>query len=162
MNDVWSLESASPEATTQLGRRLGQAALPGLVVSLIGPLGAGKTWFTRGVAEGLDVPDPRLVCSPTFVLLQIYEGRLPIYHFDTYRLDSPAQFARLGPEEYFEGDGICLVEWADRVSGLLPVDRLEVRIEVTGPEHRRFEMRASGARATSVLQALRAAVKHSP
>ena len=128
--------SDSPEATLAIGHALGRVAEPGLVVALVGPLGAGKTQFVRGVVQGLDVPDPRVVSSPTFVLLQEYAGRLPIYHFDTYRLTSPRQFADLGPEEYFEGNGICLVEWADRIASQLPDDRLELRIAMDGPTQR--------------------------
>src|SRR5688572_31120503 len=97
--------------TQSLGRRLGSLLFPGAVVALVGPLGAGKTHFVRAVAEGLGVRNPAAVTSPTFVLIQEYPARLPIYHFDNYRLGSPAEFVALGTDEYFHGDGVCLVEW---------------------------------------------------
>src|SRR5688572_7220392 len=106
--------------TEAFGRRLGRLLFPGAVVALVGPLGAGKTHLVRAIAEGLGISDSRLVSSPTFVLIQEYEARLPIYHFDAYRLASEAEFADLGVQEYFEGCGVCLVEWADRVKGCLP------------------------------------------
>ena len=104
-------------ATEAFGRRLGSLLFPGAVVALIGPLGAGKTHLARAVAAGLGVPDPRVVTSPTFVLIQEYAGRLPVYHFDAYRLRGESDLSELGVHEYFEGDGVCLVEWADRAAG---------------------------------------------
>src|SRR5215469_13470033 len=98
------------EATRVLGQRLGRLLFPGAVVALVGPLGAGKTQLVRAVAEGLEVPDSRVVTSPTFVLIQEYTGRLPIYHFDAYRLSGAAPFAGLGVHEYLEGEGVCLIE----------------------------------------------------
>src|SRR3954447_20032788 len=94
-----------PAATEALGRRLGRLLFPGSVVALVGPLGAGKTYLVRAVAEGLGVADSRVVSSPTFVLIQEYRARLPIYHFDAYRLRGAAEFSDLGAHEYFEGDG---------------------------------------------------------
>ena len=102
-------------ATEAFGRRLGELLFPGAVVALVGQLGAGKTHLTRAVAEGLGVKNPAAVNSPTFVLIQEYPARLPIYHFDAYRLSGPREFAELGVDEYFRGDGVCLVEWADKV-----------------------------------------------
>src|SRR3954462_12116433 len=110
-----TIDLPDPEATTQLGRQLGQALFPGALIALVGQLGAGKTHLVRAVAEGLGVPDGRAVTSPTFVLIQEYEGRLPVYHFDVYRLSGAAPFGDLGAHEYLEGDGVCLIEWADRV-----------------------------------------------
>src|SRR5437879_1728646 len=101
--------------TEALGRRLAGVLFPGAVVALIGPLGAGKTHLVRAIAEGLGIANPNVVTSPTFVLIQEYDARLPIYHFDAYRLTSEAEFADLGVHEYFQGAGVCLVEWADRV-----------------------------------------------
>src|SRR5438552_5707225 len=102
-------------ATESLGRRLGELLFPNAVVALVGPLGAGKTHLVRAVAEGLGITNSRAVNSPTFVLIQEYQARLPVYHFDAYRLRSAAEFAELGVNEYFEGDGVSLIEWADRV-----------------------------------------------
>src|SRR5947209_9607539 len=109
--------------TAAFGRRLAQQLFPGAVIALIGPLGAGKTNLVRAIAEGLDIPNPDVVNSPTFVLIQEYEARLPIYHFDAYRLTSERAFADLGVHEYFERAGVCLVEWADKVPSCMPRDR---------------------------------------
>ncbi len=123
------------EATEALGRRLGPLLFPGAVVALVGGLGAGKTHFVRAVAEGLGVTNPAAVTSPTFTLVHEYPARLPVYHFDTYRLNTPAEFVALGTDEYFHGDGVCLIEWADRVTDVLPAERLELRFRVlTGTE----------------------------
>jgi tRNA threonylcarbamoyladenosine biosynthesis protein TsaE len=149
------LDSDSPDATLAIGRAIGGASESGLVIGLIGPLGAGKTLLVRGIAQGLEVNDPRLVCSPTFVLLQEYSGRLPVYHFDTYRLSNPEQFAQLAPEEYFDGDGVSVVEWADRVRDMLPADRLEVQIEIFPESQRKLRFRATGAKAERVLGRIR-------
>jgi tRNA threonylcarbamoyladenosine biosynthesis protein TsaE len=149
-----TLHSDGPQATLAIGRALGRAAESGLVIALIGPLGAGKTLLVRGIAEGLDVVDARAVSSPTFVLIQEYAARLPIYHFDTYRLTDANQFAALGPDEYFEGDGVCLVEWADRVADLLPADRLDVRFLIQGPTTRLLSLRTAGDPAIRLLARL--------
>jgi tRNA threonylcarbamoyladenosine biosynthesis protein TsaE len=131
-------------ATQAFGRRLGQRLGPGAVVALVGPLGAGKTQLTRAIAEGLGIPDSRVVTSPTFVLVQEYAARLPIYHFDAYRLTSEAEFADLGVQEYFEDDGVCLVEWADRVWGCLPAEHLRITLRVTGETSRCAEVEGRG------------------
>ena len=141
-------------ATEALGRRLGELLFPGAVVGLVGQLGAGKTHFARAVAEGLGVKNPAAVNSPTFTLIHEYPARIPIYHFDTYRLAGPREFADLGVEEYFHGDGVCLVEWADRVPETLPPEHLCVTIEVIDETRRRFEMRATGERYERLLAAL--------
>jgi tRNA threonylcarbamoyladenosine biosynthesis protein TsaE len=138
------------DATRRLGLELGRRLGPGSVVALVGPLGAGKTHLSRAIAEGLGVA-PHLVTSPTFVLLQEYPGRVPVYHFDAYRLAGAAPFADLGAHEYLEGDGACLVEWADRVAPCLPADHLRVEMEVTGETTRRVRLSATGPRHEAVL-----------
>lgn len=143
-----------PGATQDFGRRLGAKLFPGAVIALVGPLGAGKTFLVRAVAEGLGIADSRVVSSPTFVLIQEYVARLPIYHFDAYRLTSVQEFADLGVHEYFAGDGVCLVEWADRVEPVLPPDLLRVRIEVTGENSRRITLEARGQRYEELLREL--------
>src|SRR2546428_2340870 len=102
-----TFEAGDLAATTAFGRRLGVLLFPGAVVGLIGPLGAGKTHLVRAVAEGLGIRDGGAVSSPTFVLIQEYQGRLPIYHFDAYRLRNEGEFFDLGAHEYFDGDGVC-------------------------------------------------------
>ena len=153
----WTLRSDSPEATLAIGRALGRSAEPGLVIALIGPLGAGKTQLVRGFAEGLEIADSRLVSSPTFVLIQEYAARLCIYHFDVYRLATPDEFVALGPEEYFEREGVCLVEWADRVMECLPGDRLDIQFAISGTTHRHLALRAMGDRPNRVLARLKQA-----
>lgn len=132
--------------TEALGRRLGPLLFPGAVVALVGPLGAGKTHFVRAVAEGLGVRNPAAVTSPTFTLVHEYPARLPIYHFDAYRLASAHEFTDLGTDEYFHGDGVCLVEWADRFPETLPSERLDVGIEIVDEHRRRFEISSHALR----------------
>ena len=141
-------------ATETFGRRLGQLLFPGAVVALIGPLGAGKTHLVRAVAEGLGVADRRLVTSPTFVLIQEYPGRVPVYHFDAYRLPSSEAFDDLGAQEYFEADGVCLVEWADRVERSLPAEQLLIQLTVISETARRAEIDGIGARYEELVRAL--------
>jgi tRNA threonylcarbamoyladenosine biosynthesis protein TsaE len=141
-------------ATQAFGRRLGGLLFPGAVVALVGQLGAGKTHLVRAVAEGLGLADGRVVSSPTFVLIQEYPARLPVYHFDAYRLRGEAEFAELGAHEYFEGDGVCLVEWADRVRGALPPEHLRITLTVTGERSRRAEVEATGGRYEEIVRAL--------
>lgn len=133
-------------ATEALGRRLGPLLFPGAVVALVGGLGAGKTHFVRAVAEGLGVRNPAAVTSPTFVLVQEYRARLPVYHFDAYRLNSVDEFVALGTDEYFHGDGVCLVEWADRVLDALPAERLEVAFRVVSETERELTVTGFGPR----------------
>jgi tRNA threonylcarbamoyladenosine biosynthesis protein TsaE len=137
--------TANDEADTQhLGAVLADLLPAGTVVALIGPLGAGKTRLVQAIATAMGVPRDT-VTSPTFVLINEYgQGRIPIFHFDAYRLNNINEFAELGPEEYFELGGICLIEWADRVAELLPNERLEVTIEVLSDVARRFTFTASG------------------
>jgi tRNA threonylcarbamoyladenosine biosynthesis protein TsaE len=142
------------DATVCLGRRLGAVLFPGAVVALVGPLGAGKTHFVRAVAEGLGVAEPRVVTSPTFVLIQEYTGRLPAYHFDAYRLRGPEDFFDLGAHEYFEAGGVCLVEWADRVEAALPRQLLRVNIVITGEMSRQFDIAAQGEAYEAAVQEL--------
>jgi tRNA threonylcarbamoyladenosine biosynthesis protein TsaE len=136
----------SEDETARLGRTLAELVDPGVVIGLVGTLGAGKTRLVRAIAETLEV-DPAAISSPTFVLIHEYDGRLPIYHFDAYRLKNPQAFEDLGVADYWGGDGVCLVEWADRVRGLLPDDCWLITIELTGPMSRtvRIEIPASAA-----------------
>jgi tRNA threonylcarbamoyladenosine biosynthesis protein TsaE len=142
--------------TSRLGRALADALFPGAVIALIGPLGAGKTHLVKAIAEGLGIANPAVVNSPTFVLIQEYDARLPIYHFDAYRLATANEFADLGPEEYFRSHGVSLIEWADKVPECLPVEHLEVRIVPMGETSRRFDMTARGTRYVELLSNLRA------
>ena len=149
----FEFEAHSERDTDALGARLADAAESSLVVGLIGPLGAGKTRLVRATATALGA-DPSSVNSPTFVLIQEYFGRLPVYHFDTYRLRDERAFAELGAEEYFSGDGVCFVEWADRVASELPHDVLSIEVTVLAPTARRFRITASGPVSQRVLSRL--------
>ncbi len=140
--------------TEALGRRLGTLLFPGSVLALVGPMGAGKTHLCKAIAEGMQIEDARVVNSPTFVLIQEYSARLPIYHFDTYRLRTEADFVELGIDEYFQGDGVCLVEWADRFPRALPASFLRITITTTGETSRRFEFQAVGNRYEALIVAL--------
>jgi tRNA threonylcarbamoyladenosine biosynthesis protein TsaE len=145
------VELANLDATADFGRRLGQLLFPGAVVALMGELGAGKTHLVRAISQGLGVADGRVVTSPTFVLVQEYAARLPIAHFDAYRLGSAAEFAELGVEEYLQNGGVCLVEWADRVPGGLPAEQLRITLEITGETSRRALLEARGSAYESMI-----------
>jgi tRNA threonylcarbamoyladenosine biosynthesis protein TsaE len=157
MHHSTSFELPDLAATTAFGRRLADLLFPGAVVALIGPLGAGKTHLVRAVAEGLGVRDGRAVSSPTFVLIQEYAARLPVYHFDAYRLRGPAEFAELGAQEYFDGNGVCLVEWADRVETCLPPEHLRITLAVTGETSRRLTAEGRGERYAELVGRLEGA-----
>jgi tRNA threonylcarbamoyladenosine biosynthesis protein TsaE len=155
MSDPLRIELSDLAGTTEFGHCLADCLFPGAVVALVGPLGAGKTHLVRAVAEGLGVKESSVVNSPTFVLIQEYMGRLPIYHFDAYRLRSAADFFDLGIQEYFEGQGVCLVEWADRVEPCLPAEHLRVSIEITGETTRRFDVEPKGPKYATLSDCLR-------
>ena len=121
-------ETFSPEETFAFGKWIGENALPGQVYTLVGDLGVGKTVFTQGVAEGLGITEP--VNSPTFTIMQIYEsGRLPLYHFDVYRIADVCEMDEIGYEDYFFGNGVCLIEWAGLISEIIPDEHISVTIE---------------------------------
>ena len=122
------IESRSEADTLALGKKLGERALPGQIYTLDGDLGVGKTVFTKGMAEGLGITDP--VSSPTFTLVLEYEGgRLPLYHFDVYRIGDPEEMEEIGYDDYFFGQGVCLIEWAERIRELLPEGVIRITIE---------------------------------
>lgn len=122
------IETYSEKETFELGYKLAQEARPGQVFSLVGDLGVGKTVLTKGMAEGLGITEP--VSSPTFTIVQVYEeGRMPFYHFDVYRIGDPEEMDEIGYEDYFYGQGICLVEWANLIEELMPEDTIRITIE---------------------------------
>mgnify|MGYP000893689478 FL=1 len=121
-----NLISHSMEETLDLAAELGRNAAPGSVFALIGELGAGKTIVAKGIARGMGITDE--ITSPTFTLMEIYEGAVPLYHFDLYRINSPDELDQLFFEEYWEGDGISVIEWADRALDRLPASRITVTI----------------------------------
>jgi tRNA threonylcarbamoyladenosine biosynthesis protein TsaE len=133
--------SKSIDETIAIGEKLAKKLKRGSVVALIGDLGSGKTVFTKGIAKGLGVKNSRYVNSPTFVIIKEYKGRLPLYHFDLYRLNSSSILDIENFEEYFYGDGVTVVEWADKASQYLPSEHVEVRMKVIGDGEREIEIR---------------------
>lgn len=132
----------SDEETRRFGAVIGACVRPGDVVLLTGNLGAGKTCLTQGIARGLDIDD--YVSSPTFVLVREYQGRLPLYHADLYRLDDIREISMLGMDEYFYGSGITVVEWAEKGEGVLPLECLHIAIEIVDDDTRKLSLSASG------------------
>jgi tRNA threonylcarbamoyladenosine biosynthesis protein TsaE len=153
MANTVTFEALDENATQTLGVALADALPAGSVVALIGPLGAGKTRLVQAMAAAAGVDDG-VVASPTFVLVHEYRGRVPIFHFDVYRLNGADEFLALGPEEYFSEQSWSLIEWADRVIECLPQERLEISIEPTGEGARRFTIRALGDKYNLTLEAL--------
>lgn len=149
------LKSNSVSETFSLGKRMGTLVEPGDVLCVSGELGTGKTVLAKGVADGLGISED--VTSPTFTLVNEYLGRLPFYHIDVYRLGSPLEMADLGYEEYFFGAGVTLVEWAERVTEILPPERLEINIRnVPGQENaREINFFARGERYCRLLEELK-------
>ena len=151
MKDATRVIAVTAESETdELGGKLARALEPGLVVALVGDLGAGKTRLVRAVATALGADDNE-VNSPTFVLVQSYTARLPVFHFDTYRLRDADEFSELGPEEYFEAGGVSFIEWADRVADSLPDDHLRIEMAATGPTTRLIRFEATGPKSQQVL-----------
>jgi tRNA threonylcarbamoyladenosine biosynthesis protein TsaE len=149
-----TITTRSPEETIALGRRLGALLEPNDVVALIGELGAGKTCLTKGIALGLGLSDARAVRSPTFVLVSEYKGRLTLYHVDAYRLSGAADFDALGASEMMNSGGVTVIEWADRVEGVLPAECLRVACCHAGEKSRAFLIFGRGRRAEAVLAAM--------
>ena len=139
-------ESFGPEDTFALGQALGQMAAPGEIYTLDGDLGTGKTVLTQGLAAGLGITEH--VNSPTFTIVQEYEGRrLPLYHFDVYRIGNVEEMDEIGYEDYFYGNGVCLIEWADLIREILPLNCIRIRIEKDlekGFDYRRITIRKEG------------------
>ena len=140
------IETHDPEETFEVGRKIGMNAKPGQIYTLTGDLGVGKTVFTQGVAAGLGITDP--LNSPTFTIIQEYEdGRLPFYHFDVYRIGDLEEMEEIGYDDYFFGQGICLIEWAELIEEILPEKRIEVTIEKDlekGFEYRKITIEERG------------------
>ena len=148
------LTTHSPEETQNIGRSLGAQARPGHVFLLVGELGAGKTCLTQGVLWGLGGNE--YARSPTFVLVSQYQARITMYHIDLYRLGDPDEALEVGLEEYLDGDGLAVVEWADRVPGLFQEDHLSIRFEHLGESDRRLTLSASTPGYADLVDAARA------
>jgi len=139
-----------------LGQHLGEILEPGMTVALIGPLGAGKTIFVKGLARGLGVKP--IVTSPTFVLINEYQGRLLFYHIDAYRLKSAQELLALGADEIFYGHSVAAVEWADHIEEALPREYLSVKFTILGKNNRSILMTPRASRFGSLLQDLAAKI----
>jgi tRNA threonylcarbamoyladenosine biosynthesis protein TsaE len=140
--------------TVALGKRLGSILMPGDFIALMGELGAGKTRFVQGVAAGLNVDTSLPVTSPTYSILHIHSGRLPLFHFDLYRLKGAGDAGELGFEEYFYGEGVSVVEWADRLQGEMPDERLVITFSHLGEEERKIEFTPRGERYEELVMSL--------
>lgn len=132
--------SNSVEETIAAGEKLAKKLKPGDCVALVGDLGAGKTVITKGIAKGLGVKNARYVNSPTFVIIKEYKGKLPLYHFDLYRLNKSSVIDAENFEEYFYGDGVTVIEWADKIRKLLPRKYHEVKLRVAGENKREINI----------------------
>ncbi len=137
--------SHSPQETIKLGTKIASHAAPGDIICLFGDMGGGKTTLVKGIAQGLKV-DPNQVNSPTFVLFNIYEGKIPLYHFDLYRLEDRREILGLGYEEYFYGNGIAVVEWAQKLKNLMPEEYLSVEFHYSGQDQRLIKILGQGKR----------------
>jgi tRNA threonylcarbamoyladenosine biosynthesis protein TsaE len=145
--------SHSPEQTQKFGVRLGELALPGDIFLLVGGLGAGKTCLTQGIAWGLDIKE--YAVSPSFVVIRELHGRLPLYHIDFYRLDHLEEIAQLGLDDYLYGNGVCVVEWAEKGVGLLPQEHLLIEMSYLADTERSLKLKPSGKRYRQIVAQLK-------
>ncbi|MCL5290126.1 MAG: tRNA (adenosine(37)-N6)-threonylcarbamoyltransferase complex ATPase subunit type 1 TsaE [Firmicutes bacterium] len=151
-------KTSSPEETVRVGKVLGALLEPGDLLCLSGDLGAGKTTFARGVALGLGIKGR--VTSPTFILINEYPGKIPMYHMDVYRLDGPAGMDDLGYEEYFYGNGVTLVEWAEKVEKILPGERMDIYLAPSSEDSdaREITLKPRGGRYCRLVKEMTASV----
>lgn len=143
--------SDSVRATTAIGRKLAKCVKPGDIICLYGDLGTGKTALTKGIGEGLGIGECSII-SPTFVLMRCHEGRLTLYHFDLYRIQDTHEMPALGYEEFFYSDGVCVIEWAERLGSLAPAEYLKIELEHAGGTKRRLRFFANGSRYEQLLK----------
>ncbi|NQU15039.1 MAG: tRNA (adenosine(37)-N6)-threonylcarbamoyltransferase complex ATPase subunit type 1 TsaE [Desulfobacteraceae bacterium] len=142
----------SDQETINLGRKLGSVLEEGDVIAMAGELGSGKTWFAKGVGSGLGVPEESVITSPSFALVNEYKGRCPFLHMDIYRLEEVSDFLSAGLDEYFYGNGVVVVEWADRWPSILPEWRLEVKFEIVDDQTRAITFSRDHPRAMEILK----------
>ncbi len=137
--------------TIEIGKVLGRALKPGDVIGLVGELGSGKTTLVKGIASGLKLSDKDEISSPTFVLIKEYKGRIPLFHFDLYRLESLDDISHLGVDEYLFDQGVCVIEWAERMKMLLP-DYFEIKIKITDLNERELSFLDHGKRYKELMK----------
>lgn len=154
MDSTFRWHASSEVDTEALGHALAEVVPPGTVIALSGTLGAGKTRLVKSLAAGLGVPAEEVI-SPTFVIMHRYEGTKTLYHFDVYRIQDDDEFLELGPDEYFDSQGITLLEWAERVESCLPPNYLKIHIEVLGETEREFTLEAIGEATAKLPQLVR-------
>lgn len=154
--ETFEFLSSSPAATQSLGKKIGERLAAGSILALSGELGCGKTWLTRGICEGLGVP-LRQVSSPTFVLVNEYKGRLPVYHMDLYRLGSIDDGFEIGIMDYFNRaeSGIMVIEWAEKMISLLPADILSVKYDILGPKKRKITFSSASDKFDSLIKGIK-------
>jgi tRNA threonylcarbamoyladenosine biosynthesis protein TsaE len=154
---VKSLEMVSSSAgqTRKIGMKLGNLAASGDIILLVGSLGAGKTCLTQGIALGLGIHE--YTASPTFVLVREYRGKLPLYHIDLYRLDRIEEVTQLGLDDYLDGSGVCVVEWADKGLSVLPEEHLLIEMQIVSPMKRKLSFMPKGTRYLEMLSKLNSA-----
>jgi len=145
--------SHSPEQTQEIGVSIGKLALPGDNFLLVGGLGAGKTCLTQGIAWGLDIKE--YAASPSFVVIRELKGRLPLYHIDFYRLDHLEEIAELGLDDYLYGNGVCVVEWAEKGLSLLPPEHLLIEMDYVSDTERSLKLKPSGKRYRQIVAQLK-------
>ena len=148
---VHIMRTTSVEETQNIAYEIGKWVNKGMVLTLEGDLGAGKTTFTKGLAKGLEVK--RNVNSPTFTIIKEYQGRLPLYHMDVYRLENGAD--EIGLDDYLFGEGVCVIEWASMISDLLPSNRLDIKIYREGENERRIELYPIGPKYETISEVLK-------
>ena len=149
-----TFKSVSVGETITFGERLGRLLAPGDVIALVGELGAGKTTMVKGIVQGLGVTDRRAVKSPTFALVHRYEGRIPVYHFDAYRLENAQEMLDIGSDEMIYGKGVSIIEWADRVLGCLPEEYLMITLTSISKNERCIEVQSCGKCYADVIKTL--------
>lgn len=151
----FTLITRSDEETVELGSTLGNLLDDGDVVALVGELGSGKTWFTKGIARGLGVSPNTVVASPSFALVNEYPGRMPLFHMDVYRLESLPELLSAGIEEYLHSGGVAVLEWADRWPEILPNHTLTVELAILDDHSRTLTFAAAHPRPAAVIEALK-------
>ncbi len=148
---TFAVITPSPDETLRLGRLLGEILPPGSFVALVGILGSGKTLLAKGIAGGLGVENEREVTSPSFVLVNEYRGRVPVFHLDLYRLENFSAVEEIGWDEFVCGPGVTLVEWADKVEKNLPAERIEIHMQWVSEEERKIVFCAQGTPAEKII-----------
>jgi tRNA threonylcarbamoyladenosine biosynthesis protein TsaE len=155
LSDSFEIITYSPDQTQALGLQFGEALKGGMVLSLEGDLGCGKTVFVKGLAQGLSVPDSIYVTSPSYAIIHEYPGRLPLFHADLYRIEDPADIDELGLLDFFDESNVVAIEWAERIREALPPDGMMLRFEIVNDFVRKISMKASGLQAMDMLRTLR-------